>query len=77
MKLTRKRPAIWIALRRQQGFFKLARKFRKTEDPKEVRRLGEKLGKKVFGELRPRMSPAPEGGRYKRGRRKIALTVFT
>jgi hypothetical protein len=50
MKLTKKRPANWIALRRQQKFLKLARKFRETEDPKEVRRLGEKLGKKVFGE---------------------------
>jgi len=49
MKLTKKGPAIRIVLRRQQNFFKLAKKFRKTEDPKEVRRLGDVLGRMVFG----------------------------
>jgi hypothetical protein len=39
---------IQVELGRQQEFFKLAKEFRKTEDPKEVRRLGDKLGKMVF-----------------------------
>jgi hypothetical protein len=40
---------IQVELGRQQKFLKLAEEFRKTEDPKEVRRLGDKLGKMVFG----------------------------
>jgi hypothetical protein len=49
MKLTEKRPAILMTLRGQQKVFKLAKQFRKTEDPKEVRRLGDLLGRMVFG----------------------------
>lgn len=35
--------------RKQQEFFELAEKFRETEDPKEAKRLGDKLGRMVFG----------------------------
>jgi hypothetical protein len=50
MKLKNKRPRIQVELGRQQKFLDLAEKFRRTEDPKEVVRLGHKLGKMVFGE---------------------------
>jgi hypothetical protein len=50
MKFKHKRLCIRAELRRQQKFLKLAEEFRRTEDPKEVRRLGHKLGKLVFGE---------------------------
>jgi hypothetical protein len=33
----------------QRKFFKLVEEFRRSEDPKEIRRLGDKLGKMVFG----------------------------
>jgi hypothetical protein len=36
-------------LRKQQEFFELAERFRKTDDPKEVKRLGDRLGRMVFG----------------------------
>jgi hypothetical protein len=35
--------------RKQQEFFELAERFRKADDPKEVKRLGEQLGRMVFG----------------------------
>jgi len=35
---------------KQKKFFKLAEEFRRNENPREVGRLGEKLGKMVFGE---------------------------
>jgi len=36
--------------RKQQEFFKLAERFRSTADPKEAKRLGDQLGRMVFGE---------------------------
>jgi hypothetical protein len=36
-------------LRKQQEFFELAERFRKADDPKEVKRLGDRLGRMVFG----------------------------
>jgi hypothetical protein len=36
-------------LRKQQEFFELAERFRNTDDPKEVKRLGDRLGRMVFG----------------------------
>jgi len=35
--------------RRQEEFFELAEKFRNATDPKELKRLGDKLGGMVFG----------------------------
>jgi hypothetical protein len=35
--------------RKQQEFFELAERFRNTSDPKEAKRLGDKLGRMVFG----------------------------
>ena len=34
---------------KQQEFFRLAALFRKATDPKEAKRLGDKLGRMVFG----------------------------
>ena len=34
---------------KEKAFFELAEHFRKATDPKEVDRLGEKLGQMVFG----------------------------
>jgi hypothetical protein len=34
--------------RKQQEFFRLAERFRSATDPKEVKRLGEELGRMVF-----------------------------
>ena len=34
---------------KEKGFFELAERFRAATDPKEVERLGERLGKMVFG----------------------------
>ena len=36
--------------RREQEFFELAGKFRETSDPEEAKRLGDKLGRLVFGD---------------------------
>lgn len=35
--------------RKQQDFFELAEQFRSATDPKEAKRLGDKLGRMVFG----------------------------
>jgi hypothetical protein len=35
--------------RKQQEFFELAERFRNTTDPKEVKRLGDQMGRMVFG----------------------------
>jgi hypothetical protein len=35
--------------RKEQEFFELAERFRKATDPKEVKRLGDHLGRMVFG----------------------------
>ncbi|HKI11552.1 MAG TPA: hypothetical protein VKA02_05510 [Candidatus Acidoferrum sp.] len=35
--------------RKEQAFFELAEKFRTATDPKEAKRLGDKLGRMVFG----------------------------
>ena len=36
--------------RKQQEFFELAEKFRSTKDPQEAKRLGDELGRMVFGD---------------------------
>jgi hypothetical protein len=36
--------------RKQQEFFELAERFRIATDPKEVKRLGEQMGRMVFGD---------------------------
>ncbi len=35
--------------RKQQEFFELAERFREATDPEEVKRLGDELGRMVFG----------------------------
>jgi hypothetical protein len=35
--------------RKQEEFFELAEKFRNAKDPEEAKRLGDKLGRMVFG----------------------------
>jgi len=35
--------------RKQQEFFELAERFRGATDPKEAKRLGDELGRMVFG----------------------------
>jgi hypothetical protein len=35
--------------RKQQDFFELAERFRQAADPEEVKRLGDQLGRMVFG----------------------------
>jgi len=35
--------------RKQQEFFDLANRFRSVEDPEEAKRLGDQLGRMVFG----------------------------
>lgn len=35
--------------RRQQEFFELAERFREAADPEEAKRLGDRLGRFVFG----------------------------
>jgi hypothetical protein len=36
--------------RKQQEFFKLAERFRNANDPEEAKRLGDELGRMVFGD---------------------------
>jgi len=36
--------------RKQQEFFDLAERFRSTDDPEEAKRLGDQLGRMVFGD---------------------------
>jgi len=36
--------------RKQQEFFELAEKFRSAKDPQEAKRLGDELGRMVFGD---------------------------
>jgi hypothetical protein len=36
--------------RKQQEFFELAERFRNASDPQEVKRLGDELGRMVFGD---------------------------
>jgi hypothetical protein len=36
--------------RKQQEFFELAERFRNADDPEEARRLGDELGRMVFGD---------------------------
>jgi hypothetical protein len=36
--------------RKQQEFFDLAERFRSAKDPDEVRRLGDQMGRMVFGD---------------------------
>jgi hypothetical protein len=35
--------------RKQREFFELAERFRQADDPKEIKRLGDQLGRMVFG----------------------------
>ncbi|HXA49849.1 MAG TPA: hypothetical protein VNV86_06090 [Candidatus Acidoferrum sp.] len=35
--------------RKQQEFFEIADRFRSATDPQEVKRLGEQMGRMVFG----------------------------
>jgi hypothetical protein len=35
--------------RREQEFFELAERFRSATDPEEVKRLGDRMGRMVFG----------------------------
>jgi len=37
-------------MRKQQEFFKLAERFRNATDPEEAKRLGDELGRMVFGD---------------------------
>lgn len=37
------------AKRKQQEFFELAERFRSADDPDEAKRLGDQLGRMVFG----------------------------
>jgi len=37
------------SLKKQREFFELAERFRSATDPKEVARLGDQLGRMVFG----------------------------
>ena len=41
---------IQASQKREQDFFELAERFRASEDPAEVKRLGNELGRMVFGE---------------------------
>lgn len=36
--------------RKQREFFELAERFRSANDPKEAKRLGDQLGRMVFGD---------------------------
>jgi hypothetical protein len=41
---------IAAAKQREQNFFQLAEKFRSAQDPEEIKRLGDEMGRFVFGE---------------------------
>jgi hypothetical protein len=41
---------IEVEKRKQQAFFDLAERFRNESDPNEAKRLGDQLGRMVFGE---------------------------
>ena len=41
---------IEAAKQKEQAFFELAERFRSSKEPDEVRRLGDELGRFVFGE---------------------------
>lgn len=41
---------IAAAKKREQEFFRLAEQFRSTQDPDEIKRLGDQMGRFVFGE---------------------------
>jgi hypothetical protein len=40
---------IEVDKRKQQEFFELAERFRQADDPKEIKRLGDQMGRMVFG----------------------------
>lgn len=40
---------IQAEMEKQKGFFDLAERFRNATDPEEVSRLGEQMGRMVFG----------------------------
>ncbi len=40
---------IEVDKRKQREFFELAERFRQADDPKEIKRLGDLLGRMVFG----------------------------
>jgi hypothetical protein len=42
-------PALPAKQRNQQEFFDLAERFRSATDPDEVKRLGDRMGRMVFG----------------------------
>jgi hypothetical protein len=39
-----------VRLRKEEAFFELAKRFRSSNDPAEVKQLGDELGRFVFGE---------------------------
>jgi hypothetical protein len=39
-----------VRLRKEEGFFELAERFRSSNDPAEMKQLGDELGRCVFGE---------------------------
>jgi hypothetical protein len=41
---------IAAAEQREKDFFRLAEKFRAAQDPEEIKRLGDEMGRFVFGE---------------------------
>jgi hypothetical protein len=41
---------IEAAKRNEQAFFEVAERFRAASDPKEIKRLGDQLGRSIFGE---------------------------
>jgi hypothetical protein len=50
MKLTKKiAKGRASAKRKKREFFELAGRFRRTNDPEEIKRLGDQLGRIVFG----------------------------
>lgn len=41
---------IAAAKRREEEFFRLAERFRASQDPAEIKRLGDEMGRFIFGE---------------------------